>query len=172
MKVLHLLSQRPDSTGSGIYVQAMIREAASQGFDNYLVAGLCANGCDEKVCITSDRSLFLNFHNADVSFPIPGMSDVMPYDSSRFCDLSEENLNEYETAFSIMLKKAVQQFKPDLIHSHHLWIVSSLTRRLFPHISLITTCHGSDLRQFQNCKHLQGRVLRDCREIDFVMALS
>ena len=27
LKILHLLSQRPDSTGSGIYVQAMIREA-------------------------------------------------------------------------------------------------------------------------------------------------
>ena len=26
LKVLHLLSQRPDSTGSGIYVQAMMRE--------------------------------------------------------------------------------------------------------------------------------------------------
>ena len=172
MRILHLLSQRPDSTGSGIYVQAMIREAANQGFDNYLVAGLCSSGCNENICITSDRSLFLNFHNSDVSFPIPGMSDVMPYDSSKFCDLSEENLNEYETAFSELLKRAVQHFKPDLIHSHHLWIVSSLTRRLFPHIPLITTCHGSDLRQFQNCKHLQGMVLRGCREIDFVMALS
>ena len=131
MKILHLLSQRPDSTGSGIYVQAMIREAANQGIDNYLVAGLCSSGCDENICITLDRSLFLNFHNADVSFPIPGMSDVMPYDSSRFCDLSEENLNEYETAFSILLKRAVELFKPDLIHSHHLWIASSLTRRLF-----------------------------------------
>ena len=172
MKILHLLSQRPDSTGSGIYVQAMIREAANQGIDNYLVAGLCSSGCNENVCITSDRSLFLNFHNADVSFPIPGMSDVMPYDSSRFCDLSEENLIEYETAFSMLLKRAVELFKPDLIHSHHLWIVSSLTRRLFPHIPLVTTCHGSDLRQFQNCKHLQGMVLRGCRKIDFVMALS
>jgi glycosyltransferase involved in cell wall biosynthesis len=172
MKILHLLSQRPDSTGSGIYVQAMIRESASQGFDNYLVAGLCSSGCNENVCIKSDRSLFLNFNNADVSFSIPGMSDVMPYDSSRFRDLSEENLNEYETAFSMLLKKAVELFKPDIIHSHHLWIVSSLTRRLFPHVPLVTSCHGSDLRQFQNCKHLQGKVLQGCREIDFVMALS
>ena len=28
MKILHLLSQRPEATGSGIYIQAMIREAA------------------------------------------------------------------------------------------------------------------------------------------------
>jgi glycosyltransferase involved in cell wall biosynthesis len=172
MKILHLLSQRPDSTGSGIYVQAMIREAALNGFDNFLVAGLCSSGCDDNVCITPDRSMYLNFYDADVSFPIPGMSDVMPYDSSKFCDLSEENLIEYEIAFSMLLKRAVELFKPDLIHSHHLWIVSSLTRRIFPHIPLVTTCHGSDLRQFQNCGHLQGMVLQGCREIDFVMALS
>jgi hypothetical protein len=146
MKILHLLSQRPDSTGSGIYVQAMIRGATFNGFDNFLVAGLCSRGCDDNVCITPDRSMYLNFHNADVSFQIPGMSDVMPYDSSKFCDLSEENLIEYETAFSMLLKRAVELFKPDLIHCHHLWIISSLTRRLFPHIPLVMTCHGSDLR--------------------------
>ena len=37
LKVLHLLSQRPDSTGSGIYVQAMMREANACGYDNFLV---------------------------------------------------------------------------------------------------------------------------------------
>lgn len=40
LKILHLLSQRPDSTGSGIYAQAMIREASAYGYDNYLVAGI------------------------------------------------------------------------------------------------------------------------------------
>ena len=174
MKILHLLSQRPDSTGSGIYVQAMIRESANHGFDNYLLAGLGSSEGNENIGISSDRSLFLNFHNdnADVSFPIPGMSDVMPYESCRFSDLSKENLNEYETAFSKLLKRTVELFEPNLIHSHHLWLLTSLTRRLFPQIPLVTTCHGSDLRQFQNCKHLQGKVLGGCRGIDFVMALS
>ena len=31
LKILHLLSQRPDSTGSGIYIQAMLREAQVNG---------------------------------------------------------------------------------------------------------------------------------------------
>ena len=42
LKILHLLSQRPDSTGSGIYGQAMIREATACGEDNYKVASKCA----------------------------------------------------------------------------------------------------------------------------------
>ena len=172
LKILHLLSQRPDSTGSGIYVQAMIREAAAYGYENYLVAALHSNGCDETDCIEHDKSMFVNFHKADVSYHIPGMSDVMPYASTRFCDLSDEDLCEYEKVFSKVLQNAVHRFKPDIIHSHHLWIVSSLARQLFPSLPMVVTCHGSDLRQFQNCPHLQARVLIGCRKIDVVMALS
>jgi glycosyltransferase involved in cell wall biosynthesis len=96
----------------------------------------------------------------------------MPYTSTRFQDLSQEDLRIYENTFAAKLQDVVQRFQPDVIHSHHLWIVSSLARRLFPDIPMVTTCHGSDLRQFQNCPHLQTRVLAGCREIDVVMALS
>ena len=172
MKILHVLSQRPDSTGSGIYVQAMIREAASWGDDNYLVAGVDADGCDETDCIAQDKSMFVKFHTAAVPYHIPGMSDVMPYDSTRFCDFSKDDLLAYEGAFSGVLEDAVHRFKPDIIHSHHLWIISALVRRLFPAIPMVTSCHGSDLRQFQNCSHFQKKVLTGCRKIDAVMALS
>lgn len=172
LKILHVLSQRPDSTGSGIYVQAMLREASACGYDNFLVAGLDSTGWDERGCIDHDKSIFVNFNDTDVSYQIPGMSDVMPYESTRFYDLSEEELCEYEKAFSKSLQNAVERFRPDIIHSHHLWIVSSITRQLFPDIPVLTSCHGSDLRQFQNCPHLQGRVLKGCRKIDVVMALS
>ena len=172
LKILHLLSQRPDSTGSGIYVQAMIREASAYGYDNYLVAGMRSDSFVDIDCIEQDNTTFVIFHNADLSYHIPGMSDVMPYESTRFCDLSEVDLCEYEKAFSEILRNAVNKFKPDIIHSHHLWIVSSMARRQFPNIPMVTTCHGSDLRQFQNCPHLQERVLIGCRKIDVVMALS
>lgn len=172
MKILHVLSQRPDSTGSGIYIQAMIREATALGYENFLVAGLGSAVCDDTGCIDQDRSIFVNFHNADVSYQIPGMSDIMPYESTKFCNLSEEDLCEYEEAFTKSLQNAVARFKPDVIHSHHLWILSSITRQLFPDIPIVTSCHGSDLRQFQNCPHLQERVLKGCREIDVVLSLS
>ena len=172
LKILHLLSQRPDSTGSGIYVQAMIREEKAYGYDNYLVAGVGSDCFDQIDGIAKEKSTFVNFHNADLSYHIPGMSNVMPYESTRFCDLSEGDLYEYENAFSKVLKNVVRRIKPDIIHSHHLWIVSSLARLLFPDIPMVTTCHGSDLRQFQNCANLQERVLAGCRNIDVVMALS
>ncbi len=99
-----MLSQRPDSTGSGIYVQAMIREASAYGYDNYIVAGIRSDCFVDTDCIEQDNTIFVNFHNADLSYHIPGMSDVMPYESTRFCDLSEGDLCEYEKAFFVILE--------------------------------------------------------------------
>jgi glycosyltransferase involved in cell wall biosynthesis len=172
MKILHLLSQRPDSTGSGIYLQAMLREAAACNHANFLVAGIQSDRCAEIDCIDQKQCIFVRFYQADVSYHIVGMSDVMPYNSTRFCDLSQDGLHEYERAFARKLKDAVVTFEPDIIHSHHLWIMSSLARRLFLDIPMVTTCHGSDLRQFHNCPQLQERVLSGCRRLDAVMALT
>ena len=172
LKILHVLSQRPDSTGSGIYLQAMLREAAMRHHGNFLVAGIQSDQPVDLDDIAPDQSLFVRFGAADIAYPIVGMSDVMPYASSRFRDLSQAQLQEYEAAFARRLKAAVKRFQPDIIHSHHLWIVSSLVHRLFPRIPLVTTCHGSDLRQFQNCPHLQEKVLSGCRRVAAAMALS
>ena len=172
LRILHALSQRPDSTGSGIYIQAMLREASKNGHTNFLVAGIQSGWPPQLDCIDEDQCRFVRFGNTDMTYPIVGMSDVMPYDSMRFCNLSQGDLDQYEASFSRHIKAAANTFQPDIIHSHHLWIVTSLTRHLFPRIPLVTTCHGSDLRQFQNCPHLQPRVLSGCRNLEAVMALS
>lgn len=172
LRILHLLSQRPDSTGSGVYLQAMLREATACNHDNFLVAGIESTPSATLDFIDQRRCMFVKFCGADLSYPIVGMSDVMPYPSVRFSDLSQTELHEYEGAFARHLEAAVTRFEPDIIHSHHLWIVSSLARRLFPEMSIVATCHGSDLRQFQNCPHLQDRVLGDCRRLNAVMALT
>ncbi len=171
LKILHVMSQRPDSTGSGIYVRAMIRESGNMGHANFLVAGLDPVDCPEMDCFQEIGTCFVKFNSLDISYPIPGMSDVMPYNSVRFCDLGPDELEEYELAFSVKLHKAVRNFNPDVIHTHHLWILTSLVRRLFPNIPVVTSCHGTDLRQFQNCPHLQCTVLEGCRGVDRVLAL-
>jgi glycosyltransferase involved in cell wall biosynthesis len=173
LKILHILSQRPDSTGSGIYLQAMLREASRCGHRNYLVAGLQCNSPVALESIETACCRYLTFgETGQLPFSIVGMSDVMPYESSRFCALSEEELDAYEAGFARRITEAVDAFRPDIIHSHHLWIVSSLTRRLFPGIPMVTSCHGSDLRQFRSCPHLTERVLSGCRGLEGVMALS
>lgn len=108
----------------------------------------------------------------DLPFPVTGMSDVMPYPSSRWSDLSREQLDDYVTVFARELKRMVEVFRPDVIHANHLWLLTSIARDLFPHIPVIASCHGSDLRQFVNLPHLAERIRPNCQRLDAVLALS
>lgn len=170
MRILHLLSQRPELTGSGIYLNQMIQQAKLRGHENALLAGVPEDfhhQPDDVEC----RTFFIRF-GRDLPHPVTGMSDVMPYPSTRFRDLSDSQLAAYEECFAELLQLAIQDFRPDIIHSNHLWIMSALVRRLFPELPLVASCHGSDLRQFRSNPHLQQRVLDGCRKLDGVLALS
>ena len=171
LKIFHLLNQRPDSTGSGIYIQAMIREAYKKGYENYLLAGIPKNDFPNLDFIKPENCSFVQF-GKDLPFPIVGMSDVMPYKSTRFRDLSETQLELYEQVFSQKLKKMVENNQPDIIHSHHLWLVTSFARKLFPNIPIVTSCHGSDLRQFQNMQSIANKVVNYSQNLNGVFALS
>jgi len=172
IKILHLLSQRPDSTGSGIYLQAMLRESKKGGHENFLIAGI--PGIEKPILndIPTEYCSFIRFDGNDLPFPIVGMSDVMPYPSYRFCDLSKNQKSLYEDTFAEKIQKAVNSFRPDIIHSHHLWIVTSIARNIFPKLPIVTSCHGSDLRQFQKCPVIAKRIFGEIKNLNAVLALS
>jgi glycosyltransferase involved in cell wall biosynthesis len=172
LKILHFLGQRPDSTGSGIYLKAMMREAAARGHENFMIAGIQSDRAAELDGVASAQCRLVRFDGEDLPFRIPGMTDIMPYPSVRFADLSEAELEIYETVFTRVLQETVAAFQPDIIHSHHLWLLSSLVRRLFPGIPVLASCHGTDLRQFQNCTHLRKKVRSGCSRLDAALALS
>ncbi len=166
MKILYLHSQRPDSTGSGFYVKAIMKEASNSGHSCFLVAGISGNS---KLIA---NSAFVRFDGPDLPFSIPGMSDVMPYESTRFIDMTKKEIEDYKNTFKKIISDAANIFKPDIIHSNHLWIMSAVARELLPDIPMITSCHGTDLRQIKNCEHLRNEVIGSCRKIDRIIALS
>ncbi|WP_459945215.1 glycosyltransferase family 4 protein [Desulfocastanea catecholica] len=172
MKILHIISQHPESTGSGFYVQNIIRQAAAAGHENFLVAGISGHRLPKLDCIDRQFCRFVHFEVGDLAFKIPGMSDVMPYASSRFSDLTVNQLAGYEQSFAETIHRAVDAFSPDIVHSHHLWLVSSIARRVITDIPLVTSCHSTDLRQFIQCPQLGQKVLPRCQKIDRVLALS
>ena len=172
MKILHLISQHPESTGSGFYLQNIIRQATAVGHQNYLVAGISGNMFPQLNCIDRQFCRYVHFDQGLLDYPIPGMSDVMPYPSSTFGSLSAAQIAVYQRVFGEVIAGAVDDFAPDIIHSHHLWLVSAVARKLFPAIPMVTSCHSTDLRQFLQCPHLREKVLAPCQKIDRVLALS
>ncbi len=172
MRILHLISQRPDSTGSGIYIQQLIEKSAMAGHSNRLVCGVAKGDIPHLAMINSADISCVEFGQGQLPANIVGMSDEMPYPSIRFRDLDHADIATYEFEFARALVAVIRKFRPHIIHSHHLWLLSSLASRLYPQIPMVTTCHGSDIRQFRTCSHLRARVLSGCRNIPAILALS
>ena len=70
----------------------------------------------------------------------------MPYRSSLFSELKGRRLTAYKAEFSRVLDAAVNRFRPDIIHTNHLFLLSALVRKRFQELPMVTTCHGTDLR--------------------------
>lgn len=172
MKILHVISQTPDFTGSGKFIRQIIRHARQQGHDNFLLAGCQDDFHLPEELIPGDRAVLVRFGGRDLPFPVAGMSDAMPYDSTVFSQMTPAELDTYKTVFRAKISMAVEQFRPDLIHSHHLWIVSAIARDKAPDLPMVTTCHGTCLRQHRFCGHISREITPALEQIDRVMALS
>lgn len=171
MRILHISSQQPDQTGSGIYIQEIMAQAQNYGYENGLAASLPKNKLPPQN-LASSENFFLRFETDTLHFTMPGMSDIMPYQSTIFGTMARAEMQIYIEHLKCHLERAIRQFQPDIIHSNHLWIASSLTRHIAPNIPMVVSCHGSDLRQLSNCPHLRKIVLDGCQKVDHVFALS
>jgi len=162
-RVLHVLSQRPSLTGSGITLDALVRHGAAAGWDQEVVVGVPAGDADPDVG-GLDRSRIhpLVFGTDAVPFPVPGMSDVMPYESTRFSHMSREMLATYRAAWTAHLAPLLERFRPDLIHAHHVWILGSMIKDLAPDTPVVTHCHATGFRQMDLCPELAGEVRSGC----------
>ena len=174
MRILHCLSQIPGKTGSGVFLQAIVRESAANKIEQAVVCGLPATMPLEESHLEIDtENIFpVRFETNTLPFPVAGMSAVMPYPSSRFSAFNRLNLEQYEAAFSKTLKEAITKFSPDIIHTHHLWIMTALTKKLFPNIPVITSVHGTELRKLKLAPQLAAIVIEGVSRVDRVMVLN
>ena len=171
-KVLHLLSQRPSLTGSGVTLDALVRHAAEAGWEQQVVVGTPASAPEPAVGgLPQKRISPVLFGQGDLDFPLPGMSDIMPYPSSRWSDLDEEQIRRYRGAWTAHLSDLAAEFQPDVIHTHHLWLMSALVKDVWPDVPVVTHCHATGFRQMALCPHLAGQVKRDVRRNDHFVAL-
>ena len=171
MKILHLISQPPDFTGSGKFISQLIRQSAAHGHQNILLAGAQKNFQLSPGLPPASHHHLVRFEQ-EIPFPIPGMSDIMPYESRRFSSLTEQELSTYKQMFLEAVRTLTAQHRPDIIHSHHLWILSALSREILPDIPMVTSCHGTCLRQHRLCPEIGLSLVNSLGSINRIIALS
>ena len=169
MRILNVTAQKPHSTGSGVYLTETVRQFAALGHQTAVVAGVCAG--DSAVFPEGTAFYPVYYKTPALPFPVCGMSDEMPYESTVYRSMSEEMTGQFECAFSAALIDAAADFKPDVIICHHLYLLAALTRRLFPSIPVWGVCHGTDLRQMAAHKLRREAIVRNIARLDKVCCL-
>jgi glycosyltransferase involved in cell wall biosynthesis len=113
----------------------------------------------------------LVFESEELPFPVPGMSDVMPYESSRFSAMTAAEIDLYRAHWRRHLRQILERERPDLVHVHHAWIVAALVKDVAPTLPVVTHCHATGLRQQALCPHLAERVRRGVERNEVFLTL-
>ena len=88
MRILNVTAQKPNSTGSGIFLTELMKEFANGGHEQALVAGVYPQ---EETPVPEHVIFYpVYFEQGKLNFPIVGMSDEMPYPSTRYRDLTPD----------------------------------------------------------------------------------
>ena len=248
IRILHILSQRPGKTGSGVTLDALVRYISSQvdtttitttstdnsddddttdtegsncrrkyrKYEQHVIVGtpyddpqpqvgelsqhfihpfifgsmtsqdhtannaeVDANQDSNETISNSSSSSSVKVH---IPYQIPGMSDVMPYPSSVFSKLTSTQIQLYIDAWKQHIIDIINKVKPDIIYTHHIWIISSLIKDILSELNLthtipvITHCHATGLRQIELCfeKHkdvIEQQIKRGCSQNDMFVVL-
>ena len=164
MKILSILAQKPSSTGSGIYLTELLKSLHKMGEEQAVVYGVTKE--DKVPEFIGVKAYPVYYESEELPFPVLGMSDEMPYRSTRYRDLTEEMLSAFRSAFLERIKEAVEVFQPDILLCHHLYLLTALVRNAFPELPVYGFCHNTDLRQME--KHgLEREFIREnIRKLD------
>lgn len=170
MKILHVLAQLPAKTGSGVYYSNLI-----EGFKKYEYEQKAIFGYQDEYIwdiLDSKDQYPIAFKSEELPFPIVGMSNVMPYENTLYASMTKEMVRIYRDVFRKRLEKVKKDFVPDIIFAHHLWILTSLVREVFPDTKIIGICHNTDLRQAKMNPNLKDKYVDRIHDLDYVFSAS
>ncbi len=169
LRILHVTAQKPDSTGSGVYLTQVVAACARLGCEQAVVCGL---GPGDAPILPEGAAVHpVRFETDELPFPVVGMSDVMPYRATRYRDMTPEMVAQFRAAFERRLREAVAALQPDVVFCHHLYLLTSWVRELFPQLPVAGLSHSSDLRQMRQHGLERERIVAGIRGLDLVYGL-
>lgn len=169
MRILSITAQKPDSTGSGVYLTELVKGFQKLGHEQAVLVGVVKK---DVVCLPEEVAVYPVYYKTDeLPFPVCGMSDEMPYESTRYCDMTDEMTRRFFDVFGQKVKEVVEKFQPDIVLCHHLYYLTSIVREVCPKEKVFAICHGSDLRQMQKNPWQREYIQKSICKLDYIFAL-
>ncbi|MDO4400801.1 MAG: glycosyltransferase [Coriobacteriia bacterium] len=168
-KILLMSAQKPDNTGSGVFLKELAAAFRAAGHAVAVVAGVAAE--DEFAFPDDTRWRPVRFQTQELPFPVVGMSDEMPYRATRYRDLTPDMLERFYAAFDAALDEVLAQFQPDVIFSNHLYVLTAHVAGRDLGIPIVGMCHGSEIRQIRKNPLERATIRAGVGKLSAIMAL-
>jgi len=173
MRILHALAQRPGKTGSGVFLQQLFKIGFEKEYQQAVIAGVPFSEQNPEINNLDLKNFYpVLFETNTLPFPVVGMSDIMPYKSTKYSDLNLSMLKKYEKEFKKVIRQAVEEFQPDVVICNHIWLLCTYIKDLYPNLKILTLCHGTDLRQLERAIDLVDIVKKGVPRCEYLLGLN
>ena len=148
MRILLINHFPMQGSGSGVYVANIAKSLEKRGHKTCIISPEnTSKFCDIKNIKL--HPVFFKYkeeipNQQDFNFPC---FDPHPRSSLLFNEMTDKQIEQYENAFRQAIKEEIEEFKPDVIHAQHIWIISSIAAEF--NIPLVITSHGSDMMGYE-----------------------
>ena len=167
MKILLVCHFPLIGSGSGFYTKNIAENLTKFGHSVYIVAPENTTQIEEIPGIIFKPVYFKN--NEEISNALPfnfPCFTTHPRSNITFNDLNDEQLEMYKEKFKSAIEKAIKEFKPDIIHSGHIWILSDIVSGYC--IPTVITSHETDMIGYNKWKRFHKyceKAVEKCNKI-------
>ena len=132
MRVLFVNHFPLTGSGSGVYTANLAKSLVRKGDE---VAIVFPENRSEYEKYDNIKLYPVFFKNQEV---IPGVNQsemnfpcftTHPRSTFNFRDMTPSQRSEYEKLFYNQIKKAIQEFKPDVVHAQHVWTLAGISAK-------------------------------------------
>lgn len=171
MKILIINHSPFIGSGSGIYTMNIAKSLREAGEDVRVITA--ANSLEfPDMGDIGIHPIFFKYKDeveGQIEFNVPCF-DQYPTSDIVFYNMSKEQILIYENEFRKALEEELKNFKPDIIHTQHIWIWSSIATEY--DIPTVITSHGSDMMGYDIDNSFGSYCIKAINECDKIITIS
>lgn len=144
MKIL-MINQFPlTGGGSGFYTKNVAKSLTELGHEVYIIIPENTTKIEDIEGVKIKPVFFKRREKIEGQLPFNfGCFTTHPRSKITFNEYTDIQLESYIKAFENAIENVIKEFRPDVIHSGHIWILSNIASNY--NIPTIITSHGTDI---------------------------
>lgn len=170
MKILLMNHVPLIGTGSGVYTQNIAEVLTKKGHEVCVI--FPENNIVKPIQNIKLHPVYFNAGNnipGELPFNFPCFT-THPRSMQPFYDLTEEELSQYKEVIKTAIEEEIKEFKPDIIHSGHIWIYPSIAANY--NIPLVITTHGTDVIGYNRSDRFKPIATDSALKADAIISVS